>query len=88
MTRPSWTRSISLVTISTLGFGDVHPATDWLRIVNPLEALFGFALLTVVVAWMLQVYPALSRRRVIALHLSALKRAGTLDACRTSTPRK
>ena len=71
---------LSLVTISTLGFGDVHPATDWLRIVNPLEALFGFALLTVVVSWILQVYPALSRRRVLALHLSALKRAGTLDA--------
>jgi len=70
---------LSLVTISTLGFGDVHPATDWLRIVNPLEALFGFALLTVVVAWILQVYPALSRRRVLALRLSALKRAGTLD---------
>jgi len=71
---------LSLVTISTLGFGDVHPTTDWLRIVNPLEALFGFALLTVVVSWILQVYPALSRRRVLALHLSALKRAGTLDA--------
>ena len=71
---------LSLVTISTLGFGDVYPATDWLRIVNPLEGLFGFALLTVVVSWILQVYPALSRRRVLALHLSALKRAGTLDA--------
>ena len=70
---------LSLVTISTLGFGDVFPATDWLRIVNPLEALFGFALLTVAVSWVLQVYPALSRRRQLALRLSALKRAGTLD---------
>jgi hypothetical protein len=70
---------LSLVTISTLGFGDVHPATDWLRIVNPMEGLFGFALLTVVVSWILQVYPALSRRRALALRLSALKRAGTLD---------
>ena len=71
---------LSLVTISTLGFGDVYPATDWLRIVNPLEALFGFALLTVVVSWVLQVYPALSRRRELALRLSSMRRAGTLDA--------
>jgi len=70
---------LSLVTISTLGFGDVFPATDWLRIVNPLEALFGFALLTVAVSWVLQVYPALSRRRQLALRLSALKRAGALE---------
>ena len=71
---------LSLVTISTLGFGDVFPATDWLRIVNPLEALFGFALLTVAVSWVLQVYPALSRRRQLALRLGSLKRAGVLDA--------
>jgi hypothetical protein len=71
---------LSLVTISTLGFGDVFPATDWLRIVTPLEALFGFALLTVAVSWVLQVYPALSRRRQLALRLSSLKRAGALNA--------
>jgi hypothetical protein len=70
---------LSLVTISTLGFGDVFPSTDWLRIVNPLEALFGFALLTAAVSWVLQIYPALSRRRELALRLSTLKRAGALD---------
>jgi len=68
---------VSLVTISTLGFGDVFPASDWLRIVNPLEAIFGFALLTVAVSWVLQVYPALSRRRALALRLSVLERADT-----------
>jgi hypothetical protein len=71
---------LSLVTLSTLGFGDVSPSTDWLRIVNPLEALFGFALLTAAVSWVLQIYPALSRRRELALRLSSLKRAGALDA--------
>lgn len=71
---------VSLVTISTLGFGDVFPASDWLRIVNPLEAVFGFALLTVAVSWVLQVYPALSRRRALALRLSILERAGTREA--------
>ncbi|VXC11687.1 potassium channel family protein [Aeromicrobium sp. 9AM] len=71
---------ISLVTISTLGFGDVFPATGWLRIVNPLEAIFGFALLTVAVSWVLQAYPAVSRRRVLSLRLSGLGRAGAVDA--------
>jgi len=70
---------LSLVTISTLGFGDVFPAAGWLRVVNPLEAVFGFALLTVAVSWVLQVYPALTRRRILALRLTALERAGVLD---------
>ncbi len=69
---------ISMTTISTLGFGDVAPAPGWLRVVTPLEALFGFALLTVAVSWVLQVYPALARRRVLAIRLSLLRRAEIL----------
>lgn len=67
---------ISLVTISTLGFGDVVPDLAWLRMVVPLEAIFGFALLTVAVSWILQVYPALTRRRALAIHLALLRRSG------------
>jgi hypothetical protein len=69
---------ISMVTMSTLGFGDIAPAAGWLRIVTPLEALFGFALLTVAVSWVLQIYPALTRRRVLAIRLSSLRRANVL----------
>lgn len=69
---------ISMTTMSTLGFGDIAPAPGWLRIVTPLEALFGFALLTVAVSWVLQVYPALTRRRVLAIRLSSLRRAKVL----------
>lgn len=68
---------ISMVTISTLGFGDIVPASGWLRVANPLEALFGFALLTVAVSWVLQIYPALTRRRVLAIRLTLLHRADT-----------
>lgn len=67
---------VSLVTISTLGLGDVFPTSSWLRLVNPLEALFGFALLTVAVSWVLQVFPALTRRRELALRLAHLQTAG------------
>ncbi|MBF6558406.1 MAG: two pore domain potassium channel family protein [Acidimicrobiales bacterium] len=69
---------ISMVTMSTLGFGDIAPAAGWLRIANPLEAFFGFALLTVAVSWVLQIYPALNRRRVLAIRLSSLRRASVL----------
>lgn len=74
---------ISMVTISTLGFGDVFPTSDWLRIVNPLEALFGFALLTVAMSWILQVYPALARRKAFAIRLTLLRDADSIGAITT-----
>ncbi|SEO84582.1 potassium channel family protein [Trujillonella endophytica] len=64
---------LSLVTLSTLGFGDVVPDAGWLRVVVPLEALAGFALLTAGVTWVLQIYPVLSRRRVLAARLALLR---------------
>ncbi|MFJ8145794.1 potassium channel family protein [Streptomyces sp. NPDC096048] len=67
---------LSAVTVATLGFGDIVPTGGWLRIAVPLEALIGFALLTAVVSWISQVYPAVTRRRTLALRLSALRRAG------------
>jgi hypothetical protein len=66
---------LSLVTIGTLGFGDIVPTSPFLRLVVPLEALFGFMLLTAAVSWVLQIYPALHRRRVLALQLSTLREA-------------
>ncbi|MGZ8705621.1 MAG: potassium channel family protein [Aeromicrobium sp.] len=66
---------VSLVTIGTLGFGDIVPTAPWLRVIVPLEALFGFMLLTAAVSWVLQIYPALHRRRVVALQLSTLREA-------------
>ncbi|MGZ5396856.1 MAG: potassium channel family protein [Mycobacterium sp.] len=66
---------VSLVTIGTLGFGDIVPTSPLLRLIVPLEALFGFMLLTAAVSWVLQIYPALHRRRVLALQLSTLQQA-------------
>ncbi|ASQ99034.1 potassium channel family protein [Streptomyces sp. 11-1-2] len=74
---------LSLVTIATLGLGDVVPTEGWLRLVSPLEALIGFVLLTATVSWMLEIYPALTRRRVLAIRLALLRgsnpTAGQLD---------
>ena len=66
---------LSLVTIGTLGFGDIVPTSPLVRLIVPLEALFGFMLLTAAVSWVLQIYPALHRRRVLALQLSMLRDA-------------
>ncbi|MCZ2818603.1 potassium channel family protein [Modestobacter sp. VKM Ac-2984] len=65
---------VTLVTLGTLGFGDIVPTADWLRIVVPVQALLGFALLTAAVSWVLQIHPALVRRRALALRLSLLRR--------------
>ena len=70
---------LSLVTVGTLGFGDIVPTSTSLRVAVPLEALFGFMLLTAAVSWVLQIYPALHRRRVLALQLSTLRQARQSD---------
>jgi hypothetical protein len=67
---------LSLVTVATLGLGDIAPAEGWLRLVSPLEALVGFALLTATVSWVLEIYPALTRRRVLAVRLALLRDTG------------
>ncbi|WP_211367216.1 potassium channel family protein [Pseudonocardia kunmingensis] len=66
---------LSLVTTATLGFGDIVPRADWLRLATPLQAVVGFGLLTAAVSWVLQIYPALNRRRAFALRLAMLDRA-------------
>ncbi|MFJ3922920.1 potassium channel family protein [Streptomyces sp. NPDC090022] len=65
---------VSMVHISTLGLGDIAPGAAWLRIVAPLESLVGFVLLTATVAWTLGIFPALARRRSLALRISHLSR--------------
>lgn len=64
---------LSLVTLATLGYGDISPTAAWLRLLAPLQAVVGFALLTAAVTWVLQVYPALGRRRTLALRLASLQ---------------
>jgi hypothetical protein len=68
---------LSLVMVATLGLGDIAPDEGWLRLVSPLEALIGFALLTAIVSWVLEIYPALTRRRVLAIRLALLRDSGT-----------
>ena len=66
---------LSMVSMSTLGFGDIVPDDDWLRIIVPLEAMVGFALLTGVISWILSIGPALARRRVLAQRITLMRNA-------------
>ena len=75
---------LSAVTLATLGFGDIVPTATWLRIVVPTQALVGFALISAAVSWVLQVYPALTRRRALAVRLAHLRWAPTLELLRSS----
>lgn len=67
----------SVVSMSTLGLGDVYPIDPWLRVFAPLQALIGFALLTAAVAWFLELYPGLGRRRALALRIALIQQADT-----------
>ena len=66
----------SLVALTTLGLGDVIPAEPLIRVLSPLEALTGFILLSASVSWFMQLYPALARRRALAIELTSLHAAG------------
>lgn len=70
---------ISAVTLTTLGYGDVIATDPVIRFVSPAEALTGFALLTAAVSWFMQIYPALARRRALAIRLSLLQHADYAD---------
>lgn len=71
---------LSMVTLATLGFGDVVPSQPVVRLVAPLQGLTGFALLTAALTWFSQVYPPLTRRRTLALELKGLAEVGYASA--------
>ncbi len=65
---------LSMVTLGTLGYGEITPQATWIRIVIPLEAFIGFALFTASVSWLMSIHPALSRRRFLARDIALLDR--------------
>ncbi|MET3905234.1 ion channel [Paenarthrobacter sp. 4246] len=66
---------ISMVSLSTVGYGEIVPAAPLLRLVTAAQAVTGFGLLTATVSWILQTYPALSRRRALAHELNLFRTA-------------
>lgn len=70
---------LSLVSVTTLGFGDVVPTSAAMRIAVPVQAMMGFGLLTAAVSWVLQVYPALTRSRALSRWIAALRDTGSAE---------
>lgn len=68
---------LSLVSVTTLGFGDITPTSALMRIAVPVQAMMGFGLLTAAVSWVLQVYPALTRSRSLSRWIAALRDTGS-----------
>lgn len=66
---------ISMVSLSTVGYGEIVPTGPLLRLVTAAQAVTGFGLLTATVSWILQTYPALSRRRALAHELNLFRQA-------------
>jgi hypothetical protein len=66
---------LSLVTLGTLGYGDLVPTDTSLRLIAPVQALIGFALLSAAIAWILSLYPAVARLRSLARDVRILLRS-------------
>lgn len=57
---------ISLVNLTSLGYGDISPASPLLRVLGPVETMFGLGLLTASISWLLSIYAGISRRDSLA----------------------
>src|SRR5215207_7626007 len=70
---------ISMVSLSTVGFGDVVAGSPVIRLLMALQAITGFGLLTATVSWFLQLFPALNRRRALAHQLNLIRESVEAD---------
>jgi len=66
---------VSLVNLTSLGYGDISPAASLLRILGPVETFFGLGLLTASISWLLSIYGAISRRDSLAHEVHLAKEA-------------
>lgn len=83
---PAGALYVSLVTLSTLGFGDVVPTGPWVRLAVPAQGLVGFALLTSALTWFSRIYAPLARRRSLALEIKSLEGVRFADRFRDVDP--
>jgi hypothetical protein len=63
---------VSGVALTTVGFGDVVAATDTMRLVTVAQSASGLAAITAAIAYVLSVYPLVTKQRSAALRVSDL----------------
>jgi hypothetical protein len=66
---------VSLVNITSLGYGDISPDASLLRLLGPIETLFGLGLLTASISWLVSIYGALRRREALTHEVHLLREA-------------
>jgi hypothetical protein len=66
---------VSLVNLTSLGYGDISPASPLLRLLGPIETLFGLGLLTASISWLISIYSSISRRDSLAHEVHLAKQA-------------
>lgn len=66
---------ISLVNLTSLGYGDISPGTPLLQVLGPVETIFGLGLLTASISWLISIYSAISRRDSLAHEVHLAKEA-------------
>lgn len=66
---------LSLSSLTSLGYGDIVPTSDFLRLLGPLETLIGLGLLTASISWILLLYRVLSDYRSLSHEISLLMEA-------------
>ncbi len=63
---------VSLVNLTSLGYGDISPISAGMRLLGPIETMFGLGLLTASISWLISIYGSISRRDSLAheVHLA------------------
>lgn len=64
---------LSLVNLTSLGYGDISPASPGMRVLAPVETVFGLGLVTASISWLLSIYGALRRRETLAHEVHLLR---------------
>lgn len=62
---------------STLGLGDIVPASPVLRLLTVVEAMSGFALFAVATTYLLAVYQYVAKEQILAMELASVLGNGT-----------
>ncbi|HET7417886.1 MAG TPA: potassium channel family protein [Solirubrobacterales bacterium] len=66
---------VSLVNLTSLGYGDISPASSLLRLLGPIETMFGLGLLTASISWLISIYNSISRRDSLAHEVALAKQS-------------
>jgi hypothetical protein len=66
---------LSLVNLTSLGYGDIVPKGDLVRFLGPLETLIGLGLLTASISWILLLYRVLADYRSLSHEILLLSEA-------------